>query len=514
MSALNNDVLSRFERWNSTEMKMLGGIEAILALVMLFPALYGFILDEDPMIFLIPFPFLFTIGIVQYLLFGPSTNFRTVNGLIMVGLTWAAMFVIGAIPYLLAGMVPIDAFFESVNGFTTTGSTSVTDVHLWPESLMVWRSMTQWIGGIAVVIIFMYILPMFGMGRTFFSNELEGSGSSQFSMRLRSAAKSFIMVYVLLTVINFVLLILVQASFVDALCLAFTTISTGGLLYTNESVMNMSIWVQVITMVFMFIGGVNFYLHFKAIVGKNPKAYTENKEFLYLITYFVVIATVIFLIYAAPKFGSAGFDLDAILTDYKNALFTVIALGTTTGASCFDFCEYPEIIMFILLIVMLIGASAGSTSGGIKIGRIRIMVRFFSNIFKNILHPNAVYDVKVDGESIDDSRVLSAVSITLLYIMTAFAAVVILLANGLNWTDSLGLAVATISNTGVGFGDFGPTGSFSVLSDGIKIFLMFLMWVGRLEISLALVFLTPTFWSDLFFTVHHRSRSKSIEKRK
>jgi trk system potassium uptake protein TrkH len=301
---------------------------------------------------------------------------------------------------------------------------------------------------------------------------------------------------------------------VDALCLAFTTISTGGLLYTNESVMNMSIWVQVITMVFMFIGGVNFYLHFKAIVGKNPKAYTENKEFLYLITYFVVIATVIFLIYAAPKFGSAGFDLDAILTDYKNALFTVIALGTTTGASCFDFCEYPEIIMFILLIVMLIGASAGSTSGGIKIGRIRIMVRFFSNIFKNILHPNAVYDVKVDGESIDDSRVLSAVSITLLYIMTAFAAVVILLANGLNWTDSLGLAVATISNTGVGFGDFGPTGSFSVLSDGIKIFLMFLMWVGRLEISLALVFLTPTFWSDLFFTVHHRSRSKSIEKRK
>ena len=217
---------------------------------------------------------------------------------------------------------------------------------------------------------------------------------------------------------------------------------------------------------------------------------------------------VIFVIDVVPVIEVVGFDLMSIGEEYKDALFTVISFGTTSGFAVRDYTQYSELTMFILIIVMMIGASAGSTSGGIKFGRLRILVGFFSNSLKNVLHPNAVYTVKVDGENVDDSRVLSAVSITLLYLITTFFALLVLLASGLPWEDAIGLAVGTISNTGSGFGNFGPLGSFGDLSSHIKIFLMFLMWVGRLEITLALVFLTPSFWRDVRFAFRSSRKSR------
>ena len=499
MAGFNFERLDKLALLNSTEMKVLGGLMIMMSLTLLVPAAYAICFGEDPSIFLVPVIPLLIGGFVLMVLFGPSPNFRTVNGLILVALVWIEMFVIGAIPFLMAGMDPLNSFFESVSCITTTGSSLIADVYSWPESLMVWRSLTQWLGGIAVVIIFIYILPMFGMGRTFFSNELEGSGSSKFSMKLRNAAKSFILVYLGLTITNFILLMIFQAPFTDALCLALTTISTGGLLVSNTSLMEMNIWIQLITMVFMFIGGVNFYLHFKAIYGRKPKVYIENNELRMLGLWFLIVSLVVFVINVIPVIETVGFEIGVIAEEYKDALFTVISLGTTSGFSVRDYTEYSELTMFILIIVMIVGASAGSTSGGIKFGRIRILMRFFSNSLKNVLHPNAVYTVKVDGENVDDSRVLSAVSITLLYLLTTFLALIVLLASGLPWEDAIGLAVGTISNTGSGFGNFGPSGSFESLGSTVKIFLMFLMWVGRLEITLALVFFTPSFWHDVRF---------------
>ena len=497
MAAKGDSMINRFAIWHSTELKVLGGVEVAIALMLILPALYALFVGEDTSIFIDSMMPVLILGVVQFFLFAPSVNFRTVNGLILVALCWLVMFVLGSLPYLYAGMEPVNAVFESVNGFTTTGSSIIEDVNEWPVSLMIWRSMTQWLGGIAVVVIFIYILPMFGMGRTFFSNELEGSGSSQFSMKLKNAAGSFIIVYLALTILNFLMLLLCQASFVDALCMGLTTISTGGLIVSNNSLSDMNISIQIVTMLFMFIGGVNFYLHFKAIIGRRPGEYLHNKELRYLLLWFLAASLVIFVLYTIPKIQSAGFDFNTALMDFKNILFTVISLGTTTGLYVTDFADFSEIILLILLVVMIIGASAGSTSGGIKFGRIRIITRFFNNTFKQILHPNAVYTVNVDDESIDDSRVLSAVSITLLYILTMFLGTIVLLSQGLNWFDSIGLAAATVTNTGMGFGSFGPTGSFIQLNDGTKIFLMLLMWVGRLEISLALVFFTRTFWRDV-----------------
>lgn len=503
-------VLSKISRWNSTEMKLLGGLVAIIGGTYLFPALYAFLNGENPFIFLTPAVPMMIFGTIVYLLFAPSINFRTVNGLITVALAWIVMFVCGSFPYIMLNFPLIDAAFESVNGFTTTGCSTIDDVYAYPVSILIWRSLTQWLGGIAVVIIFMYILPMFGMGRSFFSNELEGSGNNRFSMKLRSAAKSFILVYVLLSFLNFIILMLLNVPLVDSICLSLTTISTGGSIVSNNSMMDFSLAVQIVTMFFMFIGAVNFYLHFKAIYGKNLKEYYHNKEIKLLLGWYLFAALVIFVLYAFPIFNTGSVPPSEYGETFKNSLFMAISLGTTTGAFVIDTTAAPEIIMFLFIVLMMIGGSAGSTAGGIKITRVRLILKFFHNNLKNILHPNAVYTVKVDGEDVDDSRVLSAVSIMLLYLGTTFVAIIFLLPNW-GWEESLGMAVGSITNTGIGFGTIGEAGTYSFIDPVTKGFLMLLMWIGRLEISLALVFLTPTFWHELRMNMRYSNFFKKSQ---
>ncbi len=497
MSKFNEEkILDKFTIWHSTELKLVGGLLAIIGLTFIFPGIFAIFVGEDPSPFLYPAIPLVTTGAFLFLIFGPSASLRNVNGLIMVALTWLTMFGVGAIPYLIVGMSPVNAFFESVNGFTTTGSTTVGSVYYWPQSLMFWRALTQWLGGIAIVIIFIYMLPMFGMGRLFFNNELEGSGSSRFSMKMKNAARSFTLVYFMLSALNFIILLIIGTEIIDAICLSLTTISTGGISLSDTSLMESSFSLQAVTLVFMFIGGTNFYVHFKTIYGRDIKALLTNKEIRYMALYFLIIALILFLM----KVGSLSVlfnNYEDYFIQFWDILFTVVSMGTTTGASSFDYTQSSEIVMFLLIILMMVGASAGSTSGGIKFSRIRIVIRYFLNTLNNILHPNAVYSIKVDNESIDDTRVMSAVSVTLLYMVTMILSMFILMATGLNWVDSIGLAVGSITNTGVGFGNFGPTGDYDLLSTEVKVFLMLLMWIGRLEITLALVFFTPGFWREL-----------------
>ncbi len=500
MSIFNEEsLLDKFIIWHSTEFKLAGGLIAILGIMFLLPSLFALLVNEDMSPFLYPAIPLITTGLFIYLVFAPSKNLRTVNGLMMVAMTWLIMFFVGAIPYIIVGMSPVNALFESVNGFTTTGSTTIESVYYWPLSLMFWRAMSQWIGGIAIVIIFIYMLPLFGMGRLFFNNELEGSGSSHYSMKLQNAAKSFILVYVLLSIINFVILFIVGADMIDAICLSLTTISTGGVIISNTSLIETATPVQVVTLIFMFIGGTNFYLHFKAIYGRNLKAYLSSKEITHMALYFLLMS-IILLGIKIGGLSHLNMDFDNLLQEYWAILFTVVSMGTTTGTTIYDFSNSSELMMFLLIILMMVGASAGSTSGGIKFTRVRIVMRFFNNAFMTIIHPNAVYSVKVDEEHVDDTRVMSAITITLLYMVTVLVSMIILMTSGMNWVDAIGLAVGSISNTGVGFGHFGPLGDYDILSNEIKIFLMFLMWIGRLEITLALVFFTPGFWKELRYS--------------
>ena len=302
-----------------------------------------------------------------------------------------------------------------------------------------------------------------------------------------------------------------------------TTISTGGLMCTNDSMMSYSDAIQLITILFMFLGATNFYLHYRAIHRKERGVYRKNSEFRTMLWWFLGISVIVYL------FVVTGSDtpiqgLEGHYAAFKNALFTTVSLGTTTGLYVDDFTLYPEQCTLLLMIVALIGGCSGSTSGGIKFSRLRIIYEFLKNNFGKVVHPNAVYDVKMDGASVDNSTVQSTLTIFLLFVVSIIVGTILILMIGITQPtvngaeidiiDSVGLAISSISNGGMGFGNFGPTGNFAELQDSLKIVLMIMMWVGRLEIVTALVLFTPGFWKDLMANRKYRNhRSRRARRR-
>ena len=233
-------------RWENTTVRTLGILEVVFALLLLVPAGVALFLGEDARVFAAPVLPLLVAGGLQYMLFKESSTFRSVNGLVLIGLVWLVMFLISALPFLFSGMDLVDSLFEAVSGITTTGLSIIPDVEAQPMSLLIWRAMSMWMGGIMIIIVFLYMLPLFGIGRNVFTNELSGSGSSNYSMKMRNAAKSFIYSYLLLSLINLVLLLVFGMDPLEAFCLMCTTISTGGLMCTNDSMMSYSDAIQLI----------------------------------------------------------------------------------------------------------------------------------------------------------------------------------------------------------------------------------------------------------------------------
>lgn len=500
-------------RWESTTLRTLGMLEAVFALLLLIPAAVALFLGEKYTVFLEPVPILLILGVLQMLLFKTSSKFRSVNGLLLIGLVWLVMFLISLVPYMLSGLDFVDSLFEAVSGITTTGLSVMVDVESQPISILIWRSLTMWVGGIMIIIVFLYLLPLFGVGRSAFTNELSGSGSSYYSMKMRNAAKSFIFSYAILSFINLVLLLVFGMSPVEAFCLMCTTISTGGLMCTNDSMMSYSDPIQWITILFMFLGATNFYLHYRAIHRRERGVYRKNSEFRTMLWWFLGISVIIYLLVLSS--GESDINgLEGHYEAFKNALFTTVSLGTTTGLYVNDFTLYPEQCIFLLMIVALIGGCSGSTSGGIKFSRIRIIYEYLRNNFGKMVHPNGVYDVKMDGSSVDNESIQSALTVFLIFIVSIIVGTILILIVGISQAtvngeeigiiDSLGLAISTISNGGMGFGSFGPTGNFAGLQDSLKLILIVMMWIGRLEVVTALVLFTPGFWKDLIMNRSHR----------
>lgn len=510
MHLVNESKYNKYARWESTTVKILGIVEIFFGLALLIPLITAIIVDESIAPFITIIPVLMILGLVQFTMFRESKNFRAVNGLLLVAAAWIIAFGLGSYPYIMSGMSLIDAVFESVSGLTTTGATIMADIESWPMSILIWRSLSQWIGGISIIIIFMYFLPMFGMGRSFFLNELAGSGSSDYSMKMKNAAKSFIIVYALLSLANLVLLLICGMGAFEAVCLTFSTISTGGLMCTNDSLAGYSDLIQIITIVFMFMGGTNFYLHYRALYRKSRKVYRSNSEFKNMTQWFIGISILIYLMILFNMYRSVDLALMDHLEIFKNALFTTVSLGTSTGFSVDDYTLYPAQCVILLMIVAFIGASAGSTSGGVKFGRLRIIYGFVKNSINKTIMPNAVFNVKVDGSTVDNSAVLSAVSIFLMYIITMFIGAIVIMMYGMDLVDSFGLSILSVANGGLGFGNYGPSGTLSELSAPIKLILIALMWIGRLEILLALTYFTPAFWREVWLNHRAKKREKAI----
>ena len=503
------DFRKRCIRWEGTTVNVLGLVEVIFGLVLLVPAAFALYFGEDAMPFLAPIPFLLALGSFQYLTFTQSRTFRFVNGLLLVGISWLVMFAIGTIPYIMSGIDPVNAIFESVSGITTTGLTVIGDLSAQSTSLLIWRSMTQWIGGIAVVLIFLYFLPKVGHGRGLFYNELAGYESSDYSQKMRDVARSFIMIYMLLSALNFIILVILQVPAIEAMCLMFTTISTGGLFMFNSSLMIYSDSVQWVTIVFMFLGGTNFYLHYRAIARRERGVYRGNSEYRAMIVWFGVITVVIFLLMLQDMIVSGEpTDARSLYEVFKDVLFTTVSLGTSTGFYVEDYTLWPAQCTIFLMIVVVIGASTSSTSGGIKIGRLRIIYEYIRTGFSTLVHTNSVYSVKVDGRVVEDSVIRSALMVFVMFVLTILIGAVLIMTGGNDLLDSVGLSISAVSNGGMGFGNFGPTGDFAGLDGWIKGILIVLMWMGRLEIVTAAILFTPGFWKDVWLNSRAKRRGR------
>ncbi len=443
------------------------------------------------------------------------------EGFVIVALGWALLSAFGALPFWLAapvGGIPsyLDAYFETMSGFSTTGASILTDIEALPKGLLFWRSMTHWLGGMGIVVLTVAILPFLGAGGyQIFRAEVPGPTADKLRPRIAQTAKILWSVYVVLTLIQ-VLLLVAPMGWYDACCHAFGTLATGGFSTKNGSVADYaSVYVDSVIIVFMILAGANFVLHYRLALGKGL-SHLGDAEFRFyfgLIAFSTAFITVLLYYSQFPGKGTAEnlAKYDTISGCFRYALFQVSALVTTTGFVTADFDAWPNPCRVVIVLLMICGGCAGSTGGGVKVIRIVVLVKYGFREIARLVRPHAVVAVKVGGESIEREVVARVMGFMALYSVLFFISVglmsIILHFQPLDATASVnraaqdnsaitafGAVLATIGNIGPGFAEVGPVENFSAIPGIGKVLLIFCMLLGRLEIFAVLVVLLPLTW--------------------
>ena len=471
------------------------GIVLLFTSLMLIPsAVLAFEMDENTWPFIIPMVIGFSASVYMCMKYKIPNDMRPADGLMMMFSVWILLFVFGTIPFWIYGLSFIDSFFESVSGFTTTGATILTDVEATSKGILLWRVTTNWIGGIIIVMMFMFIIPMVvSGGRGFLKNEMSGSGGGNLTMKLGIAAKQFIAMYILLTAIFTLILFVQGVTLIDSVTIAMSSISIGGFLNTNDSMASFSIFVKITVIFFMIISASNFYLHYRAIFKGDFRGYHRNEEFRVMIIWFFVVAIMIVL----QCFTNGVWEnLDGTSGDkLVDVLFSVVSVGTTSGLSTVNYTMYwPFLDLSLFIILMFVGGSAGSTSGGVKISRVIITMKALFNEIRQEVHPNAVYTVRYDKAGLNHEIVHSSMVIVVAFLIVigVGAALFNII---LPLDDAVYTSVAMVTNTGTGSGNvlFENYSAFPVWTKLVSCALMFL---GRMEILAILVIFTPGFWLE------------------
>ncbi len=411
------------------------------------------------------------------------------EGFLIVTLSWLSLAFFGAIPFIASGHVNgcIDALFETISGYTTTGATILTDIELLPKSLLVWRSMTHWLGGMGVIALAVAIFPFLGVGAIqLFKAEVPGPTKDKISPRISETAKILWWIYVAFTAAEICLLMAGGLNFFESLCVTFGTMATGGFAPLNASIATYSPYIQYTVAFFMLIAGINFNLHYWAFKGK-PSYYIRNSEF----RLFLSVIAIAFVFVVAMRVLSGSNFSEGLL---RSSIFQIISIITTTGFITDDYELWPFVTQFVLLLLMLVGASSTSTGGGIKNIRILILFKQIGAEFKKSIRPRGVFPVKVGDKAISEGVVSNTVAFIVLYGMICLGGVLIMTMLGLDIDSAIGSVAATIGNVGPGIGSVGPVENYSHIPDAGKLILSFLMLIGRLEIYTVLLILLPRFW--------------------
>lgn len=412
------------------------------------------------------------------------------DGYVLVSFAWVAFSLFGMLPFYISGYVPdvTNAFFETMSGFTSTGATVLDNIESLPHGLLFWRGMTQWIGGLGIIMFTIAVLPIFGVsGLQVFAAEASGPTHDKVHPRIGITAKWIWSIYTSLTLILVVLLMLGGMNWFDSVCHAFATTGTGGFSTKQASVAYYnSPYIEYVISVFMFISGINFTL-LLLFVNRKFKKVIDNAElkwYFWSVAGFTAIIAVV-LYYTSPMGAEEAF---------RKSLFQVISLHTSTGFATDDYMLWTPVLWGLLTIVMVIGACAGSTTGGLKCIRMVILAKVSRNEFKHILHPNAVLPVRVNKQVISPSIVSTVLAFFFLYIIIIIVSILIMMGMGIGAEESIGCVVSSIGNMGPGLGDTGPAYSWNALPDAAKWLLSFLMLLGRLELFTVLLLFTPEFW--------------------
>lgn len=413
------------------------------------------------------------------------------DGFMAVALGWIVLSLTGALPYAFTGALThyVDAVFETVSGLTTTGSTVFPEVEHLPRSVLLWRSLTQWMGGMGVLVLFLALMPKLGDGAVYLMRaESPGPIKSKLVPKVGSTAKILYAIYVALTVLEMVCLRLAGATWFSAVNHAFTTMATGGFSIYNTSLSGASPAVMWIVTAFSFLAGVNFSLPFLAVTGRLRAALRSEELRVYL----SIVVGVTLLIYLCLRV-QAGVPLGESVTD---AAFQTVTIITTTGFATVDFALWPTFCRMALLVLMFTGGCAGSTSGGIKLSRVLILWKSLVRELKRMVHPNHVSVIKVDGQPVEERVVSSTGAYIMAYMAVLLAGALVVSWDNYGFQESFAASLTCISNVGPGLGILGPMENFSILSPLSKIALSLEMLTGRLELMPMLALLTRGAWRD------------------
>ena len=448
-----------------------------------------------------------SVGLILMLLskdFSKEMNKR--EGYIVVAFGWIIMALSGTIPYILTGAIPnfTNAFFETISGYTTTGSSILENIESLPYGVLFWRSLTHWIGGMGIIVLAIAILPLLGIGgMQLFAAEAPGPSTDKLHPRITDTAKRLWLIYFGYTAAETFLLNFAGMSFFDALNQSMSTLSTGGFSTKNDSI---SYWndtplVQYIIILFMFLAGANFVLSYFGFKGNIRKIFKDEEFKLYVkfILIFTLIAFAFIYIDSSLKHPS---DLihpmvfGKVEASLRHSLFQVISIVTTTGFISADFTTWTPFLLVFFFGLMFLGGSAGSTSGGVKVVRHLLLIRNGFMEFKRSLHPNAVVPVRYNTKAVSGDIVFNILGFFILYMLSFIIGALGFAIIGIDFESAIGVAASSLGNVGPALGEFGPANNFFNMPSIGKWWASFLMLIGRLELFTVLILFTPFFWRN------------------
>ena len=425
---------------------------------------------------------------------GAESRMGEREGYVIVAMVWVVFSAFGLLPYYLSGQTPTltDAWFESMSGFTTTGATIIPDLEVITHGLLFWRSLTQWIGGMGIIVLSIAILPIFGLnGMQLYAAEVSGLTYEKVSPRIADTAKMMWSIYVLLTATEVAALWLCGMDIFDAVCHSFSTIATGGFSTHNNSLeFYDSAAIHYTVTFFMFISGINFVLLIYLLRGKARNFFQDEELRWYSVAVLVFAVMLTLGLYIARP-GWTGLHMERA---FRDSIFTVISSMTSTGYTISDYMYWPVVAWVVIFFLMLTGACAGSTAGGIKWVRLSIILKNGVAEFQRRIHPNAIIPVKLNEKNVPQQTINNIMAFLIFYIFIIVITVVIFCASGVNFDESIGAAVSAIGNVGISIGQFGPSGTYAEFPAVAKWVMSFVMLIGRLEIFTVLLLFTKALW--------------------